>query len=189
VGRRAQGRGVVGVRTATRRDDRSGLGIRRLLPSLAISGVVLFLSACGATPPTAPSSPAGSSASAVPTLSGAPIAGGSPPLGPTSPDTASPIATPAAPGGSSGASAPPSASAGPAAIPAASLQRAIEAFARRSGTPGLSVTLRWDDGRTWTGVAGLADAAAAVAVTPDTAFPIASVSKTFTAALVLQLVD
>jgi D-alanyl-D-alanine carboxypeptidase len=46
----------------------------------------------------------------------------------------------------------------------------------------------WDDGHRWSGAAGSADLATARAMTPDTAFALASVSKTYTAAVVLQLV-
>lgn len=45
------------------------------------------------------------------------------------------------------------------------------------------------DGTTWTGVSGLADVAAGVAVTPDTAFSVASMTKTFVAALTLSLAE
>ncbi|HEY3523355.1 MAG TPA: serine hydrolase domain-containing protein, partial [Candidatus Limnocylindrales bacterium] len=85
-------------------------------------------------------------------------------------------------------SAPPT-SPDASTVPDAALQAAIDRFVRRSGTPGISVTLRWDDGRTWTGTSGLADVGSRLPVTPQTAFSIASVSKTFTAALVLRLVE
>jgi D-alanyl-D-alanine carboxypeptidase len=47
----------------------------------------------------------------------------------------------------------------------------------------------WDDGRQWQGVSGFADVAAGRAVTPASGFALASISKTFTAAVVLQLVQ
>ncbi len=53
----------------------------------------------------------------------------------------------------------------------------------------MSVTIRWPDGRAWTGVSGVADARHGTPMTADTAFPLASISKTFTAALILRLVD
>ena len=51
------------------------------------------------------------------------------------------------------------------------------------------MTITWPDGRSWTGTSGYADVKAGRPVTADTVFPIASMSKTFTAALVLSLVD
>ena len=55
--------------------------------------------------------------------------------------------------------------------------------------PGVSATVILPDGSAWTGVSGLADVAARVPVTSATAFAFASVSKTFTSALILQLID
>ena len=55
--------------------------------------------------------------------------------------------------------------------------------------PGVSATVLLPDGTTWTGVSGLADVGALTKVAPDTAFAYASVSKTFTSALILQLID
>jgi D-alanyl-D-alanine carboxypeptidase len=54
--------------------------------------------------------------------------------------------------------------------------------------PGVSATVVFPDGTSWTGVSGLSDVAARSRVTPQTAFAYASVSKTFTSALVIQLV-
>ena len=55
--------------------------------------------------------------------------------------------------------------------------------------PGVSVAMLWDDGREWLGVSGDADIVDDRPVTPDTGFALASISKTFTAAVVLELVD
>jgi D-alanyl-D-alanine carboxypeptidase len=55
--------------------------------------------------------------------------------------------------------------------------------------PGVSATIIWPDGRSWTGVNGWADVKQHVPVAPTTAFSVGSVSKTFLAALVLQLAD
>lgn len=67
------------------------------------------------------------------------------------------------------------------------LQRQLDESRERLGIPGLSVSIVYRDGTTWTGVSGLADVAGSVPVETDTAFAIASVSKTYTAALILAL--
>ncbi len=112
-----------------------------------------------------------------------------------------------APPGSISAS-PPEASHGasPAAVPSAEppplgptrsairasatralLDRELEAIRTRLGIPGVSVTIVFRDGTQWTGASGMADVAGGVPVTPESAFALASVSKTYTAALVLDL--
>jgi D-alanyl-D-alanine carboxypeptidase len=53
----------------------------------------------------------------------------------------------------------------------------------------VAATVILADGRTWTGVAGDAVAATHAKVTPQTPFAIASLTKTFTAALILRLAD
>ena len=58
---------------------------------------------------------------------------------------------------------------------------------RRTRYPGLSVAVRWDDGRAVTAVSGVADSNSGRKVTPGTPFALASVSKPFTAALALLL--
>ena len=55
--------------------------------------------------------------------------------------------------------------------------------------PGVSVAILFADGTTWIGTSGIADVAAREPVRADTAFAVASVSKTFTAALILALRD
>jgi D-alanyl-D-alanine carboxypeptidase len=52
----------------------------------------------------------------------------------------------------------------------------------------VSATVTFPDGTSWTGVSGLAVVATKTPVAPDTAFAYASISKTFTSALILQLV-
>ena len=58
----------------------------------------------------------------------------------------------------------------------------------RERLPGVSVAIAWDDGRRWLGAAGLADIESGDPMTTGSAFALASVSKTLTAAVVLQLV-
>jgi CubicO group peptidase (beta-lactamase class C family) len=72
---------------------------------------------------------------------------------------------------------------------ATALQARLERLVGRLEVPGASVAIVWDDGRTWTGAAGTANLATDSAMTPDNGFALASVSKTFTAAVVLQLVE
>jgi CubicO group peptidase (beta-lactamase class C family) len=69
------------------------------------------------------------------------------------------------------------------------LQRELDRVRRQLGIPGVSATILFPDGTRWTGASGFADVAAKEPVTPDTAFAVASISKTFTSALILQLVD
>lgn len=77
---------------------------------------------------------------------------------------------------------------GPRTLDRRAVARLVEDFRRRSASPGLSVAILWPDGTAWTIASGLADLASGRPVTPATPFAIASVTKTFTAALVLRLV-
>jgi D-alanyl-D-alanine carboxypeptidase len=72
---------------------------------------------------------------------------------------------------------------------AARLQEQLDRLRQRGNVPGVSATIIFSDGSTWTGVSGLADVAAGVAVTPETAFSLASMTKTFVAALTLSLIE
>lgn len=150
--------------------------------------LVLAFAACGgqagpapaiaqppASAPAATGMPAASGA-AGPTASGLPLA-----------VPASPIATPPPP--EAPRSLPLAPRAGPPAIPVRALQARLERIVARQHLPGVAVTIRWEDGREWTGVAGVADAATGEPVTADTAFALASVSKTYLAAVTLRLVE
>jgi D-alanyl-D-alanine carboxypeptidase len=81
------------------------------------------------------------------------------------------------------------AAASPAATPdlGTALQARLEGIRVKYAIPGISVAINFPDGTTWVGTAGVADVATRTPVTPDTAFAVASISKTFTAALVLAL--
>ncbi len=52
----------------------------------------------------------------------------------------------------------------------------------------MSVAILWDDGRSWLGASGLRDLAGGLPMTAETGFSLASISKTFTAAVALELV-
>jgi len=74
-------------------------------------------------------------------------------------------------------------------IPASGLQRRLTSLAKKFHLPGVSVTIRWPDGREWTGTAGVADVTDHRPVTPETAFALASISKTYTAANAMKLME
>lgn len=114
--------------------------------------------------------------------------------------SAVPSGSPAAPNGSGspGASAEPSGQptprpSGPTLAELRSiaiqriLQRTLDDSRVRLGIPGVSVTIVFRDGSSWTGTSGLADVAGNASVGADTAFAIGSISKTYTAALILAL--
>jgi Beta-lactamase class C and other penicillin binding proteins len=69
------------------------------------------------------------------------------------------------------------------------LDARLERLRAKYGMPGISAAILFADGSIWRGTAGLADVAARRPVTSDTVFSVASISKTFTAALILALVE
>jgi len=69
------------------------------------------------------------------------------------------------------------------------LRRILRNTVDKKGIAGLSVVVRLPDGETWTGVAGHAEFTPNRRIEPDTVFSIASVTKTFVAALILQLAE
>ena len=68
------------------------------------------------------------------------------------------------------------------------LQERLDALRRELGIPGIQASLVYPDGTSWTGVSGQADIASGAPVLPETPFALASISKSFTAAVILQLV-
>lgn len=72
---------------------------------------------------------------------------------------------------------------------AAALQAELDGFVAASSTAGVSAAVLWADGAFWEGSAGLADETAGRALTPRDTMRIASTTKSFTAAVVLQLVE
>ncbi len=118
--------------------------------------------------------------------------------------TAAPISTStqapgrsADPTASSAAPSPVAPSAAPVTSPvpavpaamAARLDRALASAQKSLLLPGVEATVIFADGSTWTGVRGMADVAAGRRVDAKTPFAVASVTKTFTAALILRYVD
>jgi CubicO group peptidase (beta-lactamase class C family) len=69
------------------------------------------------------------------------------------------------------------------------LQSTLDRVRTKLAIPGLSATVLFPDGTSWSGASGFAQVATKTPVTPETAFAFASMSKTFTSALILQLVD
>jgi D-alanyl-D-alanine carboxypeptidase len=69
------------------------------------------------------------------------------------------------------------------------LQGLLDRIRERYAIPGISAAIVLPDGATWSGVSGMADVDAKTPVTRSTTFAIASVSKTFTSALILALAE
>jgi D-alanyl-D-alanine carboxypeptidase len=153
---------------------------------LIASSLAMVLVGCGATSMARQATPTPPTVSASP----GPVAV-VPSVQPPQP-TPSPVAVPL-PGGSPGAA--PVAWPLPATsylvrdLPRRALQGRLERLAARYDLPGVAVTIRWPDGREWSGAAGRADVTGGQAVTPGTAFALGSVSKTYTAALILTLME
>ncbi|MFZ5854539.1 MAG: serine hydrolase domain-containing protein [Chloroflexota bacterium] len=74
-------------------------------------------------------------------------------------------------------------------IPSDALQAALDQFRARYGIPGLSATIIWPDGRAWSGASGYANIRARTRVTRSTPFAVGSITKTFTAALIVKLAE
>ncbi len=132
-------------------------------------------------PPAAAALPSGTA----PAASVAPGATDPGPAGspvPTAAPTASPVPT------ASPAPTPSPVPAVPAAM-AARLDRALARAEKSFLLPGVEATVIFADGSTWTGTRGMADVEAGRPVEPATPFAVASVTKTFTSALILRYVD
>ena len=72
---------------------------------------------------------------------------------------------------------------------AGALQAALEEFVAGWVPAGVSAAVLWPDGALWTGAAGWADAPAGVVLAADDPMLIGSTTKTFTAVVVLELVE
>lgn len=107
------------------------------------------------------------------------------------PPTAAPTATLAPP---TATVAPPTATAVPAPPPidpalAARLQQILDGLVADGFIPGAVLAVSIPGYATWEGASGVVDRGAAQPITPDTRMRIASISKTFTAVVVLQLAE
>lgn len=71
----------------------------------------------------------------------------------------------------------------------AALQAIVDEAVERIPTPGISVAIRLPSGELWTGVAGQASITPARPITTETVFGIASITKTFVTALIMQLAE
>jgi D-alanyl-D-alanine carboxypeptidase len=69
------------------------------------------------------------------------------------------------------------------------ISRVVERSRAAARVPGLAVAIRLPGGETWTAVKGFAELVPDRPLTEDTVFAIASVTKTFVAALILQLAE
>ncbi len=111
--------------------------------------------------------------------------------------TATPALQPAAGPASSAAPSPAPLAPQPTPSPAPAVPRAMAARLDRTLAraqkqlllPGVQATVIFADGSTWTGALGMADVKAARPVRAETPFAAASVTKTFTSALILRYVE
>lgn len=171
---------------------------------LLVSAFAALLAAAGAVQLIASVDPSLGQLEAAPLASQPTVArsiapGGGP--SPSTPASATPTGTGSTPAPSGSAPAPRSspvapapdpnslASGGRAEVLAARLEARLTSARVKLGMPGVSATILFPDGSAWTGTSGMADIKHKVPMRPSTAFPLASISKTFTAALILQLVD
>lgn len=138
--------------------------------------LAVLLAACTSAPtPTAV-------ASSTPTF--APSLTASATLAPTTSPAASPTTSPTAP------ATPPATPAGTLATQLdAQLRQVLDQRRTALNIPGISAAIIFPDGSTWSTALGLAEVAPARLATTSTPFVVGSVSKTFVAAAILQLVD
>ncbi|HVM30529.1 MAG TPA: serine hydrolase domain-containing protein [Candidatus Limnocylindrales bacterium] len=174
-----------------------GIDTRRSFAApLAPLALALLLVGCVTTPPSPPPLPPATSPPAatdqLPTPTSQPTSTAHPSPSPTAPATASPTPTsPPSPSPSPTASPTSTATAAPspAAHHAARLQRTLDRQREAYLIPGLHAAVLFPDGTLWTGSSGLAQLDEGVAVGDDTPFVVGSISKTFVAALVMQLAE
>ena len=166
--------------------------IRRPFLGLVVAAVAIggWLGAPLLAAPSRPDVASGPSAvpSATTGSSGVPASTAPATRRPTASDPA-PSASPVVSGPQVGIVPPHLGTASATTLVRAALDERLELLRKKAGIPGISATILFADGSVWKGSAGLADVAAGRPVTTDTAFPVASVSKTFTSALILGLIE
>jgi D-alanyl-D-alanine carboxypeptidase len=165
--------GVAAVAIAT-------IAVLGVLGSVGLPGLGGRPVATGSGAMAAPSSPG-------PSTSSPPASSAAPPSAVGTPSPSTPATSPVAPSPSPVAPSP-SAAPSPSEIPAAQLAALLGRIRAKAFVPGVSVAMLWDDGRSWLGVSGLRDVAGNLPMTTGTGFALASISKTFTGAVVLELV-
>ncbi len=174
----------------------------RLRRSAFALAAVFLLAGCASTPippssasPTAPRASAGAS----PSGSSPAIIGASPTPSPTDTTAAPTPTSPFSPTPTPSATPGPTPTPAPTPIPkglvpatispelSAALQATVDAERAAIPVPGISVAIRLASGEVWTGVSGNAALSPDRPVTPETEFGIASITKTFVTAVVMQL--
>ncbi len=166
--------------------------------ALVVGGTAAWF---GVTPPFGESG--GPVANAAPSASASGSMAGSPP--PASPPPASPTAGSSTPPSQTGATPTPTPSPAsqptppepvePSVPPSSTvdlrrqLSLALDGLRLTYGLPGVSAAILFADGSTWRGTSGVANVANERPVKADTEFAVASVSKTFLAALILVLAE
>jgi len=151
--------------------------------------LAFLLAACTSTPtPTASVPPAPTSA-ASPSPTSAASPSGLPTDGPSTSPTTTPTPTP---------TSTPSATPTPTATPvsgslasqfSAPLAEVLDLQRTSLVVPGMSAAIIFPDGSMWSGESGLAEISPARNVSTDTPFVAGSITKTFIAATIMQLVD
>ncbi|MHB8958053.1 MAG: serine hydrolase domain-containing protein [Candidatus Limnocylindrales bacterium] len=151
------------------------MAVRKRIAALGLM-VALVVPSCGTAPPSV-AGPAGDRATPSPTA------------GTLTPTTVPRTVPPSAPASPSSPSSTRAATATFDPALAEKLQADLDASVRLLEYPALAAAVILPDGSSWSGAAGMADLAKGVPATPRTSFAIASVSKTFVAALVLLLAE
>jgi D-alanyl-D-alanine carboxypeptidase len=131
------------------------------------------------------------SASAPASTAGSPSSAGSPAVSPTAPGPA-PSATPTPAPSLLPTPPEPVESSGPPSSTVdlrRKLSLALDGLRHTYGLPGVSAAILFADGSAWRGTSGVANVANERPVKADTEFAVASISKTFLAALILVLAE